>query len=132
MNKDELNNLSKIILDSSIEVHRNLGPGLLESVYEICLEDELRSRDVIVKRQVSLPIVYKGKELSKEFCIDLFVENEIIVELKTVEHLLPIHEAQLLTYLKLANKKLGLLINFNEVLVKKGFRRLLNGNLPEL
>jgi GxxExxY protein len=132
VNKDELNNLSKEILDSSIEVHRNLGPGLLESVYEICLEDELKSRNISVKRQVTLPIIYKGRTLSKEFCIDLFVEDEIIVELKTVEHLLPIHEAQLLTYLKLANKKLGLLINFNEVLVKKGFRRLLNGNLPEL
>ena len=132
MKTDELNNLSKIILDTSIEVHRNLGPGLLESVYEICLEDELKSRNVKVKRQVSLPIIYKGKELSKEFYIDLFVENEIIVELKTVEHLLPIHEAQLLTYLKLANRKLGLLINFNEVLVKNGFRRLLNGNLPDL
>ena len=132
MNKDELNNLSKAILDSSIEVHRNLGPGLLESVYEICLEDELKSRNVSVKRQVNLPIVYKGKILSKEFCIDMFVEDEIIVELKTVEHLLPIHEAQLLTYLKLADRKLGLLINFNEALVKNGFKRLLNGNLPEL
>lgn len=132
MNKDELNNLSKIVLDSTIEVHRNLGPGLLESVYEICLEDELKSRNLKVKRQVNLPIVYKGKELSKEFYIDLFVEDEIIIELKTVEHLMPIHEAQLLTYLKLAGKKLGLLINFNEVLVKNGFKRLLNGNLPEL
>lgn len=132
MNKDELNKLSKIILDSSIEVHRNLGPGLLESVYEICLEDELKSRNVSVKRQVNLPIVYKGKILSKEFCIDMFVEDEIIVELKTVEHLLPIHEAQLLTYLKLADRKLGLLINFNEALVKNGFKRLLNGNLPKL
>ena len=132
MNKDELNDLSKKILDSSIEVHRNLGPGLLESVYEICLADELTSRNVKVKRQVNLPITYKRKELSKEFYIDLFVEDEIIVELKTVEHLLPIHDAQLLTYLKLANKKLGLLINFNEVLVKNGFKRLLNGNLPEL
>jgi GxxExxY protein len=132
MNNDELNDLSKKILDSSIEVHRNLGPGLLESVYEICLEDELKSRNVNVKRQVNLPITYKGKELTKEFYIDMFVEDEIIVELKTVEHLLPIHEAQLLTYLKLANRKLGLLINFNEVLVKNGFKRLLNGNLPGL
>ena len=132
MNKEELNKLSKIILDSSIEVHRNLGPGLLESVYEICLDDELKSRNVEVKRQVNLPIIYKGKTLSKEFCIDMFVEGEIIIELKTVDHLLPIHEAQLLTYLKLADRKLGLLINFNEVLVKNGFKRLLNGNLPEL
>jgi GxxExxY protein len=132
MLKDELNSLSGKILDSAIEVHRTLGPGLLESVYECCLVKELTLKKLYVKRQVPVPIVYKDELLTKEFFIDILVENEIIVELKTVENLLPIHEAQLLTYLKLANKKLGILINFNEVLIKNGFKRLLNGKLPEL
>jgi len=132
MEKDRLNYVSGQILDAAIEVHKNLGPGLLESVYEICLLEELSNKGIRVQRQVVLPITYKGKVLSKEFCIDLFVESEIIIELKTVDKLLPIHEAQILTYLKLTNKKLGLLINFNEVLLKDGFRRILNGHLPEL
>ena len=127
-----MNNISGKILDSALEVHRELGPGLLESVYEECLTEELKTRNVNLIRQHSIPIFYKQRKLSKEFVIDLFVENEIIVELKTVDTILPIHDAQLLTYLKLANKKLGLLINFNEVLLKKGFKRLLNGKLPEL
>jgi GxxExxY protein len=132
MNKEEINQLSGKILDAAIEVHRNLGPGLLESVYEICLEEELLNRNIKVVRQVVLPITYKGKTLSKEFCIDLLIENEIIIELKTVDKILPVHEAQLLTYLKLANRKLGLLINFNEALLKNGYRRILNGKLPEI
>jgi len=132
MSKDEINIISGKILDSAIEVHKELGPGLLESVYEECLAEELKTRNVKIVRQHAIPIVYKQRKLTKEFVIDLFVENEIIVELKTVDTILPIHEAQLLTYLKLANKKLGLLINFNEVLLKKGFKRLLNGRLPEL
>ena len=127
-----LNDISGIVLDCSIEVHRNLGPGLLESVYEICLYDELLNKGLKAQRQIQLPVFYKDRRLSKGFCIDLFVEDEIIIELKTVDMILPIHEAQLLTYLKLANKKLGLLINFNEVLLKNGFRRILNGHLPEL
>src|SRR5437667_8928426 len=127
-----LNDISGIVLDCSIEVHRNLGPGLLESVYEICLYDELLNKGLKAQRQIQLPVFYKDRRLSKGFCIDLFVEDEIIIELKTVDMILPIHEAQILTYLKLANKKLGLLINFNEVLLKNGFRRILNGHLPEL
>jgi GxxExxY protein len=95
---EEINNLSGQILDAAIEVHRNLGPGLLESVYEICLTEELTERNIKVERQVNLPITYKGKILSKEFFIDLLVENEIIIELKTVDKILPVHEAQLLTY----------------------------------
>lgn len=132
MNKEEINNISGIILDAAIDVHKNLGPGLLETVYEECLIDELKRRNVRVESQRAIPIVYKGKKLNKDFRIDLFVENEIIVELKTVEKLAPIHEAQLLTYLKLTDKKLGILINFNEVLLKNGYKRILNGNLPEL
>jgi GxxExxY protein len=130
--KDELNIISGKILDSAIEVHRTLGPGLLESVYESCLVKELMLRNIKVKSQVPVPIIYKDETLTKVFYLDILVEDEIIVELKTVEKLLPIHEAQLLTYLKLANKKLGILINFNEVLLKNGFKRMLNGKLPEL
>jgi len=132
LNKEDLNNISGIILDAAIEVHKNLGPGLLESVYEECLIDELKCRGINLENQKAVPIIYKGKRLNKDFRIDLFVENEIIVELKTVDKLAPIHEAQLLTYLKLTDKKLGILINFNEVLLKNGFKRLLNGKLPEL
>ena len=132
MRTEEINNLSGQILDAAIEVHRNLGPGLLESVYEICLTEELTERSIKVERQVNLPIKYKGKILSKEFFIDLLVENEIIIELKTVDKILPVHEAQLLTYLKLADRKLGLLINFNEALLKNGYRRILNEKLPEI
>jgi len=123
LSHDELNRLSGIILDSAIEVHRNLGPGLLESVYEVCLFKELRSKNVFVERQVPLPVIYKGENLDLDFRIDLLVAHEIIIELKSVEVLLPVHEAQLLTYMKLANKHLGLLINFNVPKLIEGFRR---------
>lgn len=123
MDKEKLNRISGIILDCSIEVHKNLGPGLLESVYEICLFKELRNRNLFVERQVALPVVYKGETLDADFRVDLLVEHEIIVELKSVEILLPVHEAQLLTYMKLMDKHLGLLINFNVPKLIDGFRR---------
>lgn len=126
MNREYLNKLSKIILDSSIEVHRNLGPGLLESVYEVCLCKELNLRDINLQRQVSLPVEYKNEKLDADFRIDVLVENEIIIELKAVEFLLPVHEAQLLTYLKLADKRLGFLINFNVPKLVDGFKRRVN------
>ena len=129
MNKEEINKLSGIILDSAIEVHRNLGPGLLESVYEVCLCKELDSRGIRYERQVSLPVVYKDEELDADFRIDILVENEIIIELKAVEAMIPVFEAQLLTYLKLSNKKLGLLINFNVPRLIDGYKRMLNGIL---
>ena len=127
MNKEEINRLSGIILDSAIEVHRHLGPGLLESVYEVCLCKELDLRKVNYWRQLSLPVKYKGDLLDAEYKIDVMVENEIIIELKAVEELMPVHEAQLLTYLKLADKKLGLLINFNVPKLIDGFKRMING-----
>lgn len=127
MNKEEINKLSGIILGSAIEVHRHLGPGLLESVYEVCLCKELGLRKINYTRQVSLPVKYKGDLLDAEYKIDILVENEIIIELKAVEVLLPVHEAQLLTYLKLADKKLGLLINFNVTKLVDGFKRMING-----
>lgn len=127
MNKEQINKLSGIILDSAIEVHRNLGPGLLESVYEICLCKELSMKGINYQRQVLLPVNYKGEKLDADFRIDILVENEIIIELKAVEIMNPVYEAQLLTYLKLANKNLGLLINFNVPRLVDGFKRIING-----
>jgi GxxExxY protein len=127
MLEKERNILSGKILDAAIEVHKQLGPGLLESVYEICLCKEFADRRIEFKRQIPLPIVYKNESLNAEFRIDILVENEIIIELKAVEYLLPVHEAQLLTYLKLHNKRLGLLINFNTPKLITGFTRLING-----
>ncbi len=129
MNKEYINKLSGIILDSAIEVHRNLGPGLLESVYEVCLCKELDLKGIKYLRQVYLPVSYKGEQLDADYKIDILVENEIIVELKSVEQMHPVYEAQLLTYLKLADKKLGLLINFNVPRLIDGYRRMLNGYL---
>ena len=117
------------IISAAIEVHRVLGPGLLESVYEVCLMKELKIRGLMAANQVSLPIRYKGEVIDKKFVIDILVEDAIVVELKSVEDILKIHEVQLVTYLKLADKKLGLLINFNEMLLKHGIRRRINGEL---
>ena len=129
MSEFEHNNLSRQIINAAIEVHKELGPGLLESVYEYCLLDELKRKGLHAERQVQLPVCYKGRQLDKEFFIDILVEDKIILELKSVEAILPIHEFQLLTYLKLSGKKLGLLINFNVPLLKDGIRRKINGTL---
>ena len=126
MTVEEYNKLSGLILGSSITVHKELGPGLLESVYELCLMKELMNHNIKVARQVALPLIYKGEVITKDFKIDMLVENEIIVEIKSVELLLPVHEAQIISYLKLADKRLGLLINFNVPLLTKGFRRFVN------
>jgi GxxExxY protein len=116
-------------IKAAIEVHKELGPGLMESVYEVCLKKTMRDEGLFVKSQVILPVIFKGVQLEKEFVLDLLVEDEIILELKSVEVILPVHEAQLVTYLKLSGKKLGLLINFNAVLLKDGIRRRINGKL---
>jgi GxxExxY protein len=121
-----LNYLTGQILNASIIVHSEMGPGLLESVYQVCLLDELRSREILVETQVPVSLHFKGKRLNKDYVIDILVENEIVVELKAIEALLPIHDAQLLSYLKLSNKKIGLLINFNVTYLKHGFRRFVN------
>jgi GxxExxY protein len=102
MEKLRYNNLSKVILDASIFVHKEVGPGLLESAYELCLAKELNLRGIKSQRQVYLPLLYRGEELNKDFRIDLLVEEEIIIEIKAVEVLLPVHEAQIISYLKLA------------------------------
>lgn len=129
MSEVEYNKLTDKILASAIEVHRILGPGLLESVYEYCLVEELRRNGLNVQRQVKLPIIYKGRNLEKDFFIDLLVEDKVVIELKAVEEVLPVHEVQLLTYLKLAEKKLGLLINFHVPILKQGVKRKINGVL---
>jgi GxxExxY protein len=105
-------------------VHRALGPGLLESAYEACLCHELSLRELPFRRQIELPVNYKGLRLDAGYRIDLIVRDELLVELKSVERLLPIHEAQLLTYLKLSGMKTGLLLNFHEAVLRNGIRRL--------
>lgn len=120
---DYFNQLSHEFIGCAIKVHQELGPGLLESTYEVCLEYELIQKGIIVERQKALPVVYNSIKLDAGYRIDLLVGNEVIVELKSVDSLLPIHEAQLLTYMKLSGKKLGLLINFNVKLLKAGIVR---------
>lgn len=124
---EQLNKISETIIGAAIEVHKYLGPGLLESVYEICLIEELEQRGLKVQQQVRLPLYYKGQLTKKFFIIDLLIENEIILELKAVDKMLPIHESQLMTYLKLTQKDLGLLINFNAPRLVDGIKRRLNG-----
>ncbi len=126
MQIEEYNKLSREILDSCITVHREMGPGLLESVYELCLMKEFELRGIKAQNQVELPLFYKGHELQKLFRIDILVDEEIIVELKSAENMIPVYEAQLISYLKLSNKKLGFLINFNVPLLKNGFKRFVN------
>ena len=121
------NEISGKIIGAAIEVHRKLGPGLLESAYGECLCRELDLRGIDFKRQVPLPLNYKGVNLDCGYRLDLLVEDKVIVELKSVETLEPIHEAQMLTYLKLRNAWLGLIINFNVIMLKDGVRRLVNG-----
>ncbi|MBF2085398.1 GxxExxY protein [Thermoleptolyngbya sp. C42_A2020_037] len=123
----ELDEISGQVIGAAIAVHRELGPGLLESAYEACLVHELRQRGVQIEQQIPQPVFYKGLQLECGYRLDLLVENRVIVELKAVETLLPIHEAQLLTYLKLRQLRLGLLINFNVPTLKDGIKRLLNG-----
>lgn len=126
MNKEEYNVLSIEILDASIEVHKAMGPGLLESVYEYCLWKELGLRGIKAERQIAVPLFYKGEEIGKDYRIDILVENQIIIEIKAVDYILPVHEAQLISYLKLTDKRLGFLINFNMPLLKQGFKRFVN------
>lgn len=125
--QEHLNKLSSIVIDASVSVHKEMGPGLLESVYQQCLAKEFELRHVEFIQCVPIPLVYKGVQLNKDYVIDLLVENEIVVELQAVEGLLPVHDAQIISYLKLADKRLGFLINFNVPLLKHGFRRFVNG-----
>lgn len=117
------------MIGAAIEVHRALGPGLLESAYEACLVYELGFRGLRFERQKAWPVYYKGNPLDCAYRVDLLVEGNVVVELKAIEELLPIHDAQVLSYLKLAGCKVGLLINFNVEVLKHGIRRLINGTL---
>jgi len=125
-----LNHITDNIIGAAIDVHRELGPGLLESTYEACMFFELAERDLNVHRQKALPVVYRNVRIDAGYRIDLLVEDLVIVELKAVDELLPIHEAQLLSYLKLSGCRVGLLINFNVKLLRSGIRRLVS-NLAE-
>ena len=122
-----VNEITGSIVGAAIRVHQALGPGLLESAYEACLMYELGELDLSVKNQLVLPVRYKGIEIDAGYRIDLLVEDQVIVELKSVERILPVHKAQLLSYLRLANKVTGLLINFNERFLKDGVKRVMNG-----
>jgi GxxExxY protein len=115
------------VIGAAIEVHRLLGPGLLESAYELALERELALCGHTVSRQKKVPLEYKGMSLGDGFRLDLLVDDILVVEVKAIESLLPIHEAQLLTYLRLAGKRFGLLVNFNHKVLKEGIRRVVNG-----
>lgn len=126
------NELSKIVIDLGLKVHKVLGPGLLESSYEECLYYEINKRGLYVEKQKALPLIYDEVKLEIGYRVDLIVENKLIIEVKSVEALNDIHLAQILTYLKLTNCKLGLLINFNSVLFKNGLRRIINGSLCPL
>ena len=121
---DEIERVAACIVDSALTVHRNLGPGLLESIYESCLAYEVGKRGLKVERQVHLPLYYDGAKLENDLRLDFLVEHSVIIEIKSIEVVLPVHQAQLLTYLRLARKPLGLLINFNVPLIKQGIKRL--------
>ena len=123
------NEISKRIIGAAIEVHKHLGPGLLESTYETCLSYELQQMGLSIKRQQTLPVIYKEVKLNAGYRIDLIVEGKVIIEIKSVAALADIHTAQLLTYLRLKDLKLGLLINFNSVKVVDGLKRVINGYL---
>ena len=120
------NDLTRRVIGCAIEVHRTLGPGLLEAVYEACVCYELDQAGITFARQHHLPVVYKGNPVNCDLKIDILVEQSLILEIKSVPQVLPVHEAQLLTYLKLSGRRLGLLINFNVVLLKDGVKRLAN------
>ena len=124
--KDRLDSITRRIIGGAIEVHRRLGPGLLESAYEVCLAFELRQMGLIVEEQKPLPVIYREVKLDCGYRLDLVVENSVVVEIKAVDQLAPIHVAQLLSYLRLSNKRVGLLINFHVRVLKNGLKRIVN------
>jgi GxxExxY protein len=126
MEKKTIEYYASQIVDAGYRVHKELGPGQLESVYQFCFMEELKIRGIKAAQEVLLPLYYRGNRLNKDFRIDILVENEVIIEIKAVELLLPVHAAQIISYLKLANKKMGFLINFNVSLFKEGIHRYVN------
>ena len=127
--RERLNRITEAIIGAAIQVHRTLGPGLLESAYESCLAYELRKRGLAVEQQRPVPLVYEEVKLECGYRMDLMVEHSVVVEVKSVEALAPIHEAQTLSYLRLSGSKLALLINFNVIVLKDGIRRFINGTV---
>jgi len=125
------NEIAEIVFKCGLRVHRNLGPGLLESAYEACLIYELEQYDLDVERQKKLPLIYEDVELEVGYRLDILINNKVIVEIKSVNEIAGIFKAQVLTYLKLTDCRLGLLINFNSELFKNGFKRIINGNLED-
>ena len=128
--KKELNKITEAIIGAAINVHRELGPGLLESAYEACLAFDLSDTGFFIEQQKPLPVIYKNVKLDCGYRLDLLVEKEVIVELKSVEKILPIHKAQLMSYLKLSGCKVGLLLNFNVEVLTDGITRIVN-NFPD-
>jgi GxxExxY protein len=126
LSMEEINRITEVIIGAAIDVHKALGPGLLESAYLVCLAYELRQRGLEVLQEVPLPLVYKEVRLDCGYRMDLVVEDAVIVEIKSVEDLAPIHDAQILSYLKLADCRIGLLINFNVKMLKNGIKRMAN------
>jgi GxxExxY protein len=127
--RERLNKITETIIGAAIQVHRVLGPGLLESAYLACLAHELRKRGLAVDEQKPVPLVYEGVKLECGYRMDLLVEQSVVVEVKSIEALAPIHEAQTLSYLRLSECKLALLINFNVTVLKDGIRRFINGRI---
>ncbi|KAB2648412.1 MAG: GxxExxY protein [Verrucomicrobia bacterium] len=123
------NQIAKIIVNAAYQIHTKLGPGLLETVYQVVLAHELRKQGLSVEREVPIPIIYDGLRFDEGFRADLLVGDKVIVELKSVEALHPVHAKQVLTQIRLSDRKLGLLINFGEELIKNGIRRLINGTI---
>ena len=126
MDKKMIEFYAQQVVDACYRVHKELGPGLLESVYHWCVMAEVKLRGIKADQEVVIPVYYRGQKLNKEFRIDVLIENEIILELKAVEILLPVHKAQLISYLKLAEKKLGFLVNFHVQVIKDGIYRFVN------
>jgi len=123
------NEIGKIVVDSAINIHKKLGPGLLETVYEVILANKLKEKSLSVERQVPIPIEYEGIKFDEEFKADIVLDNKVILELKSVESVTRAHKKQILTYLKLTGCKLGFLLNFGEALMKNGISRIINGKI---
>jgi GxxExxY protein len=121
---EELNRLTGEVVDAAFKVHRELGPGLLENIYEICMGEELEQKGLSFERQKEVPIVYCDKKIDAAYRLDLLVDGKVLVEIKAVDHLLPVHKAQVITYLKLTGVRAGLLINFNVTMIKDGIQRV--------
>jgi len=126
---EDINRLTGEVVDAAYSVHRELGPGLLENIYEQCLGEELKLKGLSFERQKEVPIIYRDKKLDANYRLDLLVDGKVLVEIKAVDHLLPVHKAQVITYIKLPGVRVGLLINFNVTMIKEGIQRVVRSDL---